>query len=398
VQSVSVYIPAKDAEHTLREVLPAVVSQTYPIVEIVVVDDGSINPYEFELTHATIPIRVVRHPRNLGIAAARNTALKETSCELIVSFDADIVPEPHCVEKLVDAITRDSTLGGAGGRVTERHTDTVGDLFRAHFMRQDRGEEPLENVDLFGGCTMYRRAVLVEVGGYTETLRRSFEDFDVSHRVRARGWKTAYVPSARAEHIKRDTIISAVDTLYHWSYPHWESDEVLAKHNWLAERIDPPINYYESAVSVRIQTLDLKLHKDMSLARERIQRCDNVRLLYPLILYPVRALLRDVITYRTCGGPESEQVIEICTNMLVHIFQKALKPPLAAKIEVDIKDLMDSVCDKPTWQTRWETMSQTNKDLVSLAEAGSEAALPARTFLEAYSEILCIYSERFSGL
>lgn len=393
MKSVSVYIPFKDSYATLREVLPAIEAQSYPIHEIILVDDSSEFLSEVPQP-TTIPTRTVRHPRNLGVAAARNTALKEAKSELIVSFDADIVPEPDCVAQLVDALAHDLSLGGAGGRVTERYAETTGDLFRAHFMKQDRGLDRLLNVDLFGGCTVYRRAVLLEIGGYTEMLRNSFEDFDVSRRVKEKGWGTAYLPNARAEHIKRDTVISAVDTLYRWSYPHWESDERLAKHNWIQERIEYPSNYYESAVSSRVETLDFKLRSDLTLALERIKGCEDTRILYPLILYPVRAVLRDLVNYHLCKGAEAPEVVNHFGEVLALLLRDAVPTSHARQLQHDIEDLIEKLYGITKWNERCARELPTGRDMLALLEGGDTAGLPSQTFIEFYSEMLSIYAKR----
>lgn len=385
MERVSAYIPFKDADESLREVLPAVAGQDYPLAEIVLVDDGSATPTGVPLP-VGVPTRVVRHPINLGVAAARNTGIKEVRSELVVAFDADIVPAPGCVGELVRAFMSGPGIVGAGGRVTERHRTELGDLFRSHYMKQDRGEVLLEDIDLFGGCTLYRRSALVEIGGYTEMLRNSFEDFDVARRVRERGGKTRYVPTARGEHMKRDTVISAVDTLYRWSYPHWERDARLSRHNWFRERIDYPRYYYESAVADRIETLDFKIRSDLKAAVDRLTTCSDRRLVYPLILYPIRAMLRDLINYRLCGGPLAEPLCDLFAVVLATVFNHYLPPSLAGDVRRDSIDLCTELFGSARWSEVDARVRGVAPDLMKLVREHPPEMVPVWTFLELFIE------------
>jgi GT2 family glycosyltransferase len=393
MNTVSVYVPFKDSDESLREVLSGIAAQDHPITEVVLVDDGSRAPSSVFLP-ANIPTRIIRHSENLGVAAARNTALREVQGELVVSFDADIVPDKGCVSALVGAISREPGLSGVGGRVTERYTESVGDLFRSLFMKQDRGEEVLRNVDLFGGCTLYRRSALVEVGGYTEMLRNSFEDFDISRRVRERGGSTIYLPSARGEHIKRDTVISAVDTLYRWSYPHWESDERLAKHNWYVERIKYPELYYEHAIGSRIENLEYKIRADLTVALERIKNCTERRVLYPLILYPIRAVLRDLINYRACNGVGAVKITDLFGDLLCALFSNFISAALARRLSADSYDLLETLYGKECWDRKQTEVAIAPAELRGGLSQAVPHALPTLTFMELYSIMLNEYASR----
>ena len=85
--TVSVVIPCFNQGHFLNEALESVLAQTRPADEVVVVDDGSTDN-----TSAVVrrfpSIRCIRQP-NRGLASARNTGLRHTSCDYLVFLDAD---------------------------------------------------------------------------------------------------------------------------------------------------------------------------------------------------------------------------------------------------------------------------------------------------------------------
>jgi GT2 family glycosyltransferase len=73
IPKVSVYIPCYNVANYLAPVLEGALQQTLPPDEILVIDDGS-KDQTCEIA-ARYPVTIVRHERNRGLAAARNTGI-----------------------------------------------------------------------------------------------------------------------------------------------------------------------------------------------------------------------------------------------------------------------------------------------------------------------------------
>lgn len=107
---VSVLIAAYNAEGTIAETITSAVGQTYPNVEVVVVDDGSADrtlviAREYEAAHSGV-VRVIAQ-ENQGACAARNRAF-EASCGSFVQFlDADDVLHPEKLSLQVRRLLRE---------------------------------------------------------------------------------------------------------------------------------------------------------------------------------------------------------------------------------------------------------------------------------------------------
>ncbi|MDR5708499.1 MAG: glycosyltransferase family 2 protein, partial [Armatimonadota bacterium] len=86
--TVSLVIPAHNAEAYLREALDSVFAQTRPPDEVIVVDDGSLDRTPEIAASYGDRVRLVRQP-NRGEAAARNTGVRVAQGELIAFLDAD---------------------------------------------------------------------------------------------------------------------------------------------------------------------------------------------------------------------------------------------------------------------------------------------------------------------
>jgi glycosyltransferase involved in cell wall biosynthesis len=106
---VSVIVPTKNRPDTLREAMASIAAQTYPAVEVVVVNDGGtpvaavLDPFA-----AQVKCRLVESPSPQGAADARNLGLAHASGDLIAFLDDDDVFLPEHLELAV------RTLGASG--------------------------------------------------------------------------------------------------------------------------------------------------------------------------------------------------------------------------------------------------------------------------------------------
>lgn len=88
---VSVLIPTFNRSHYLADAVTSSLAQTLDDLEIVVVDDGSTDRTTDLLADITdARLRVLRHDHNLGIPAARNTALAAAGADILPGWTATI--------------------------------------------------------------------------------------------------------------------------------------------------------------------------------------------------------------------------------------------------------------------------------------------------------------------
>ncbi len=215
MDKVSVYIPAYDAAEFLARSLDGMLAQTLPPDEILVVDDGSRDA-TCEIASRYPRVRLIRHARNRGLGAARNTAFQEARNEFVASLDADCVPDAEWLARLVPHFA-DARIAGVGGHLREGVQRTLADKWRRAHMPQEWGGAPVRNPRFLFGCNnMFRKSAVIEAGGYDEGMRTNGEDADLSQRLRARGWDLYYEPAARATHLRQDTTRSVLDTYWRW--------------------------------------------------------------------------------------------------------------------------------------------------------------------------------------
>ncbi|MDD5115954.1 MAG: glycosyltransferase family 2 protein [Candidatus Omnitrophica bacterium] len=215
----ALYIPCFNAQRDIRSCLDAVFSQSRQADDILVVDDGSSD------TTADIaeeyPVRIIRHARNLGLAAARNSAIKNTDADLIASLDSDCLPDKDWFSYLFKRMEMPN-IAGAGGKMTEADTSGLFDKWRSVHMGQHWGNSKRLNPPfLFGSNTLFRRKLLLSAGSYNEKYRSNYEDVDISIRLRKKGFGLFYEPRAVVKHLKKDDMFSLLNNFWKWNFTYY---------------------------------------------------------------------------------------------------------------------------------------------------------------------------------
>ncbi|MFJ3214813.1 glycosyltransferase family 2 protein [Kitasatospora sp. NPDC086801] len=185
---VSVVIPLYNDARTLPACLAAVAAQTYPNLEIVVVDDASTDgSAEVAERH---PCRLVRQERNAGPAETRNRGALEARGEILFFLDADVGLSPTSVARAVEQLAADPAVGSVCG-ITDKYpllpTTWVGDyrILQSYYWRiSSEGTV----TPWFSALAAIRRSLFLEAGGLNPALRQTEEiDFGVrlsaGHRI-----------------------------------------------------------------------------------------------------------------------------------------------------------------------------------------------------------------------
>jgi glycosyltransferase involved in cell wall biosynthesis len=175
---VSVVIPCFNQAHYLAEAIESILGQTYPELEIIVVDDGSAdNSYEIAARYPGV--RCVRQSHQ-GVAAARNHGLTESQGPFVIFLDADDRLLPHAVESGIRALTARPHIAFVAGKPRDIAGD--GRVIRGGaqpLITQDHYINLLKDCFIWSGSSLiYRRSALEAVDGFNEQLTAA-DDYEL---------------------------------------------------------------------------------------------------------------------------------------------------------------------------------------------------------------------------
>lgn len=234
MQEVSLYIPCFNAAGTIRLCLDGVFRQPYALKEVLVIDDGSTD--ETVAIASRYPVRIIRHETNRGLAAARNTAVRNIDAEFIASLDADCLPRDEWLVFLMKRFDS-SKIAGVGGKLLEDSSKSVFDAWRSVHMKQYWEVKKRKPPFLFGSNTVFRKEALVKIGLYDEKFNCNYEDVDISTRLKKAKYSLIYEPKAVVLHLKSDNISSLLDSYWKWHLGYYQKKGYYATLDRLAFKI-----------------------------------------------------------------------------------------------------------------------------------------------------------------
>jgi mycofactocin system glycosyltransferase len=178
-------------------------------LRVVVVDDGSATPvHESDFDGMYCDVRVLRHARSKGPAAARNAGLAVCDTDFVAFLDSDVVPRRGWLEALLGHFCDPAVALVAPRIVALSQSDSVVARYEAVRSSLDLGHReapvvPYGTVSYVPSAAIIcRRKALLEVGGFDETLL-SGEDVDLCWRLNEAGARLRYEPIAMVAHDHR---------------------------------------------------------------------------------------------------------------------------------------------------------------------------------------------------
>ncbi len=113
---ISVVIPTYNREKTIKRCIDSIMSQTYPVYEVIIVDDGSIDKTIdiVEKEYQDQRIRIIRQDHK-GAQAARNVGIKAAGGKYIAFLDSDDEWLPNKLELQMQELAKDENAVVCGG-------------------------------------------------------------------------------------------------------------------------------------------------------------------------------------------------------------------------------------------------------------------------------------------
>ena len=195
----------------LGECLSALLGQTRPPDELLVVDDASPEDDALFVRERFPGVRSLRLPRNLGHAGAAAAGIAATDGELFALVNNDAVPDPDWCEHALCPLA-DARVGSVATRLVRYsepdRIDGEGDGYTVvghAFKQQEREADPGPggSAPAFSACAaaaVFRRSAYEAAGGLRPELVAYYDDVDLGFRLRLAGYVCVYEPRARCRH------------------------------------------------------------------------------------------------------------------------------------------------------------------------------------------------------
>jgi len=278
-------IPTRDRSRRLLATLEKISQTPGPDIEVVVLDNGSIDDTPQKVRDAYPDVTVIEMGKNLG-TAARNVGAEQARSPVILMLDDDSGPLPGTVERIIEALA-DPSIGAVACRVL-----LPGGAFEEGGSRH-----------VFIGCgAAFRKKVFLDIGGYDLEYETYVEEYDVSYRILANGLTVQFVEGCDVWHEPeaRDSFDYMVEKLTANNaylaakyYPFPEAAEHVA---W---------NVYRYGIFARQKSADAGYRRAMEMLPEKLQRGLTHRSELPAFvlqqIIPRQAALSNFIELTTQG-------------------------------------------------------------------------------------------------
>ena len=221
---VSIIVPAYNEGEVIQASLSSLLELRYPYYEIIAVDDGSADDTyekmrEFEGNHYGVRVSVFRK-ENSGKADTLNYGIRRSRAPIVVCMDSDSRLSPESLRYAIKHF-QDPAVGAVAGNVKVINRHNIWTKLQAleyieglNIVRKAQAFFRSVNV-IPGPIGIFRRAAIEGTGGYdSDTFA---EDFDMTVKILAGGWKINYEPKAIAFTEAPEELLDIIKQRYRWS-------------------------------------------------------------------------------------------------------------------------------------------------------------------------------------
>ena len=190
---ISIVIPCYNRQKFICETIESALAQTYPHVEVVVVDDGSTdNTRDIVIDRYQTRIKYIQQ-QNRGAGAARNTGILAAAGEWIFVLDSDDVISSNYLSDAINLIENEKTLVTARAFYVDVATKSIpgvypeGDLSEINVTLAS-----IREINQVVVSSLFSKKIWQDSGGYNEKLKRA-EDWEFWVNLVSNGVKVKYL-------------------------------------------------------------------------------------------------------------------------------------------------------------------------------------------------------------
>ncbi len=224
---VSVVLAAWNEETVIARTLRSILDSDFPVLEVVVVDDGSTDGTADAVRRVARqdPRVVLLQQANAGKAHALNNGVGRARGEIVVTLDADTVMATSTITNMVRhfAVDPDGRLGAVAGvvRVGNRETNLLTRWQALEYLTQigveRAAQDALGAISIIpGACAAWRKAAIVSAGGYSDITLA--EDCDLALTMHRLDWRVTQDDEALAFTEVPETVDDLLAQRTRWTF------------------------------------------------------------------------------------------------------------------------------------------------------------------------------------
>jgi GT2 family glycosyltransferase len=194
--------------------------------EIVVVDNASQDDCSCLLSDASVPLKVINSPSNLGFAGANNLGFEHSTGDKLLFLNPDTLVRKDAIQRMAAHLDSAPEIGAVGCRLLNSdfsvQTSSVqpfptisNQLFALDWIHRRWPRWSLLGIEslaannavsasevevVSGACIMVKRRVFAKIGGFSTEYFMYAEEADLCYRIRRAGWIIKHLDSAEIVH------------------------------------------------------------------------------------------------------------------------------------------------------------------------------------------------------
>lgn len=201
----TIIIPAYNQGQYLKDAIDSALNQTVKC-NVIVVDDGSTDNTLYIAQNC--PVTVVSKENN-GLSSARNTGIKLANTEWVLTLDSDDKIAPDFVEKCLNKANKENL------DIVGTWQQEFGDSNNQFNFLPYPTHEMFLTSNRINCCSLFRKKMWEEIGGYDENMRLGYEDYDLWLRSTKKCYTVGIVPEYLFFYRKHGESLVTVATRHH---------------------------------------------------------------------------------------------------------------------------------------------------------------------------------------
>ena len=202
---VSVIIVNYNGKTLLEKCLESLAKVNYENFEIILVDNNSTDGTVEFVTKTYPSIIIIKLDSNRGFAEPNNIGAKIASGKYLLFLNNDTIVTPNFISEMVKVIEKDKKIAICQSLLLrlDGSIDSSGDFIDqlgVVYNSTTKINEIREISSARGASMLIRKNVFEELDGFDEKFFMCFEDYDFCLRVKNKGYRIVYYPSARVTH------------------------------------------------------------------------------------------------------------------------------------------------------------------------------------------------------